>query len=308
MKRLFQNIGYIFLIASLSIACEDDMLEEDSFIMKKTGRKEKRAEVNPFWDWTNFPGPVSDKLPRLGKDTVHFFVRGDYEKDLWIHRDSGDTLDPPSPWFGPGLYGGIMEPIHVEVPEGVTNLRCLVGSHPHKLGIGYNERNPKRRWADIQDTIFLKPGKNTFSSYFGGMIYFYWQDKTEPVKPGVDVIISGGCIRSNNFVLGKTDYESWIQSVRARHIIDTIGVDDAGNLMVSKRVSDSVLNWVDMVGEYVIVTCPYSDFEDCENPAASLQAIDNWMRGVFDLYGYPTVQKDGKLFPQRRIASDIAGG
>ena len=308
MKTFFRKLGYICIVSLFLASCEDDLLEEESFIKNKPEAYITKAEeVNPFWDWVNFPGPVSDKIPRLGKDTVNYFVRGEYEEDIFYNRHRGDTFPTPSPWFGPGLYAGIMEPINVEVPEGVTNLRCLVGSHPHFLGFGYNQRNPKPRWADIQDTIYLKPGKNTFSSYFGGMIYFYWQDQTEPVKPGVNVIISGGCVRSNNYVAGKTDYDAWIKSVRSRYVRDTIGVDDAGNLIIHDVVSDSVLKWVDMVGEYAIVTCPYTDFEDCENPAACLQAIDNWLRGYYELFGFPVIQKDGKLLPQRRIVSDVSG-
>ena len=306
MKKLFRNILYIFSVSIFLAACKDDYMEETNFIDGRPDSNGGVTETNPFWDWTNFPGPISKNLKRLGKDTVNFFVEGDYELDLFMFGDSGDTVQAPSPWFGPGLYAAIMEPITVEVPEGVVNLRCLVGSHPSFLGYGYNQRNPKPRWSDIQDTVYLKPGKNTFSSYFGGMIYFTWDPDTKPVKPGVDVVISGGCVRANNYIAGVTDYDSWIQSIRANYVKDTIGVDEAGNLIVQDGTSDA-LKWVEMIGKYAIVTCPYEEFKDCDNPATCLEAIDNWVRGYCEFNAFPLVQKNGKLLPQRRIVSDIAG-
>ena len=308
MINFFKRYGYLFVSCILFYSCEDDTMTESKFIGTNTNGTGGKEEVNIFWDWVDaYPGPVSSKLERLGRDTVNFFVNGEFELDLWTDRNTGDTLDVPSPWFGPGLYAAIMEPVTVEVPRGVTNLRCLVGSNPHFLGFGYNQRNPKPRWADVQDTIYLKPGKNTFSSYFGGMMYFYWEDKTEPQKPGTNVVISGGCVRANNYVAGQTDYNKWIESIRDNYIVDTIGIDDTGNLIVKNSRSND-LEWVDMVGKYAIVSCKYDEFKDCDNPATGLQAIDNWVKSYCEFFAYPVYQKNGKLMPQRRVVSDPSGG
>lgn len=160
------------------------------------------ADKSLFHKARIFPGLVGDNVKRIADTTITFDM--DYVN---ITTNDLKVSVVPKPIFSTGLYAPAGENIKIIVPAGVIGLTVQVGVHTNDL----TALDPRRRDPIIYTRKELFPGVNYVRNLYGGNILIL-TNNSRPNPINVQFI---GAVKSPDFILGKSNVQSWLAEVEA---------------------------------------------------------------------------------------------
>lgn len=247
------------LLALLLVACNDDDYLTEVSIPDGEGQEIQSNPLkmtNPYYWWANnFPGDVPDSLTRVQDYEVT--IDGNYKQ--WTHLKINTQ---PTPWVSTGLYLPVAEKITVEVPEGLPGLKYRIGVWHCLLP----DDEPRKRYSTIWKTGELQPGVNELFNYFGGHLYITF---SKPLAQSFSLKVSGA-VKSPDFILGKTDPESW-----------------------KKEVAGSGVPYAEMIGKRMILTMPVTELRKVADPQALMEFYDEFVDEDYNKYAGMSDEEEG---------------
>ncbi|MDE6452051.1 MAG: M60 family metallopeptidase [Odoribacter sp.] len=231
MKKIYNYIGSLLLFAVA--ACSTDNALEEPVIGPLDGSLPEGAVIaNPYWSWVAlYPGFVSASEP---------MVEGEVSVE-----------DVVGVWQSSGYYVVPGDTVCVTLPAGVGNLKCRIGGFSDVL-----TATTLSRYADMDIRFDLHAGENKIMSYFGGHLYFYYEDAAQKTS----VKVSNVAV-SPDFVLGETDAETW-----------------------KNRVAASLVPWGELRSEHVILTLALEQLKKISDPEAFLRFYDEMIELDFNQF------------------------
>jgi len=231
MKKLYRYVGSFLLLALT--ACSTDNTLEDPVIDSPDGPLPDGSTLaNPYWSWVvQYPGFVSASEP---------MVNGDVQVEA-----------VESVWQSSGYYAVPGDTLKVTVPSGVNNLKCRIGGFSDVL-----TASALVRYADMDIHFALNAGENKLMSYFGGHLYFYYDESAQATTVNVENVAV-----SPDFVLGETDAATW-----------------------KNQVETSYVPWGELRSKHLILTLPVAQLKKIEDPDAFLKFYDEMIEMDFDQF------------------------
>lgn len=229
MKKLYRYVGSFLLLAL--VACSTDNVLEEPVIDSPDGPlPEGSITANPYWSWVvQYPGFVSASEPMVNGEVKVKGVTGI--------------------WQSSGYYAVPGDTVKVTVPAGINNLKCRIGGFSDVL-----TASALVRYADMDIHFDLSAGENKVMSYFGGHLYFYYDESAQATTVKVqDVAVSP------DFVLGETDAQTW-----------------------KNQIATSYVPWGELRSKHVILTLPVTQLRKIEDPEAFLKFYDEMIELDFD--------------------------
>lgn len=259
----------LYLLAVLLAACDGEHLAELPIPNGEETTADTKVPkmVNPYYWWAkDFPGDVSDTVPRL--ENYECTVDGNYQ--VWSHLKISTI---PVPVVSVGLYVPVAEMVTVEVPEGVTGLKYQIGIYHCVLP----EDEPRKRYTNIVKKGKLEPGKNEIFNYFGGHLYITF---SAPIAQVFTLKVSGA-VKSPDYVLGTTDPQQW-----------------------KREVAVTGVPWAEMICDRMILTMPVKELRKVNDPEALMKLYQEFVVEDYNKYAGMTEEEgihQAPAFPWRYV-------
>ena len=192
---------------------------------------------SPFAD--AFPGKVPAEAPIINDKVVEV----DFNYSTYDYLRQGTV---PKNWISTGLYAEAGKSITVAVPEGTADLDVQIGAHTDNL-----KGLPIDKWSRaplVTTRMTLKPGANTVTSPYGGLVYLI---PTKPHSGKKAAVHLSGAVNAPYYVMGTTDKEVWKNSVR-----------------------NYAAPWAELQSRRVIITVPSELVRNLDNPDEFLKLWD----------------------------------
>ena len=284
MKKLL----YILSFAALAfVGCSEDLiLDEDGNLGDLNPNPGGTPGDNPYWDWADrFPGPISKDLTR--------------EENVVVDIKSAPTsysFDSTSNILhSTDLYVPQNEYVTINVPEGVTNLNYAIGIHVNTLA----PEQVKYRYENVSSNGKLNPGENKIMSWFGGILYVYF-DKSDVMPAPVSLTIDKA-VALNSFKYREENWEEW----RNEHL-SQMGYDTIVTGSDTSYVAKQGIPWTELKSDKVILTIKVNDLIHVQKQGIeeNLDLLMSEYEKFIDTY-YEVYNIDASNFPPLRVTSDL---
>ncbi len=192
---------------------------------------------SPFAD--AFPGKVPVEAPVINDKVVEV----DFDYSTYAYLRQGTV---PKNWISTGLYAEAGKTITVTVPGETPDLDVQIGVHTDNL-----KGLPIDKWSRaplVTTRMSLKPGANTITSPYGGLVYLIPAKPQSGKKAAVHL---SGAVNAPYYVLGTTDKEEWKNTVR-----------------------NYSAPWAELQSRRVIITVPSEYVRNLDNPEEFLKLWD----------------------------------
>ena len=223
-----------------------------------------------------FPGLVGDAQPRL-QDTV---ISIDLSK-MYLPPTTLGVSNTPKGFFSTGLYAAPGELVRITVPTGVNGLSIQIGSQMDNL----TNVSSRRRDPIIYTVQQLFPGYNYIRNGYGGYI---WIKSDLSLSQSVALEFKD-VVRAPDFVLGKTNLQSWKQ-----------------------EVLNSTVPWLELRSQHAAFSLPLSFVQEAVN-SNNMDSVESllkeWDNEISsDIYGWmgftdtsTSIKNRAPEFPERFV-------
>lgn len=240
MNHIYKSIGMALLLTAM--ACSTDNALEYPFLENSDGNStDGSIAQNPYWGWVSeFPGFVPASLPRINAEVI---LQSQQAAVV-------PTNFQPLGWQSCGYYVAPGEIITITTPTEANGLKYRIGGFSDVLE---NDVTLKR-YADMNVEGNLVTGENQVVSYFGGHLYFFWENGGTATTLQVT-----GVIKSPDFILGVTNPTNW-----------------------KEEIANTAMTYGELRSDKITLTLPIGVLKTVSDPAALVNFYDDMLAKDYD--------------------------